>query len=275
MGGRKRSVSTDKMNEWLRLVEMKGKSALEISKVDKGKYDPRTVRKYIDLARQERDMKEIRGQVLRDSLIHHYETLIAFVQQLDQGIATSQLLLTEKNDHKWTALHQHLPRSPIFKMIEQWEQSHKNINDIIESIRRKLDARVAASGFRYRSGAVSEGLDSQGLFSLILRRLELLASTPDKDMLLSELEVKTAPAGQETVTVIIGGWPCAIVPIGQIGRVEEVVKSILTEMSESPEVEEMRKTRETLSTLTEKLREELETIILRGVLPGRCKYCPV
>ena len=49
----------------------------------------------------------------------------------------------------------------------------------------------------------------------------------------------------------------------------------MAQVSEWPERQSMQKTLSELTGLTEEVREELATIVLRGVLPGRCKYCPI
>jgi hypothetical protein len=270
--GRKRAVSTAKMFEWLRLVEVENKSALQISKTDPGKFDARTVRKYLDIARQEREMNEARGKVLRDTLERHFAAIIAFVQKLDQAIASSQTLTSEKSDYFWIALRQHLIRSSIFKMIDQWEKHRKDISDISTNIRAKLDEGAASRNLYFRSSERYEGLDPQGLFSLIYQCVELLSSGQDASPLIND--EKITPSGQGTENVIIGNWPCAIVPIGQHDRVVKFVKDFFTQMKTWPEIEEMRKSQNELTSITRDLREEFAKIILRGILPGRCEYCP-
>jgi hypothetical protein len=270
--GRKKAVSTAKMFEWLHLVEVENKSALEISKTDPGKFDARTVRKYLEIARQEREMNEARGKVLRDTLERHFAAIIAFVQKLDQAIASSQPLTSEKGDYFWLALHQHLPRSPIFKLIDRWEKLRKDISDISTSVRTKLDDSATSNKLYFRNSERSEGLDPQGLFSLIYQCLELLSSDQDADALISD--VKITPAGRGTENVIIGNWPCAIVPIGQHDKVVKFVKDLFTQIKTWPEIEEMRKAQNELTSVTRDLREGFAKIMLRGILPGRCEYCP-
>jgi hypothetical protein len=54
-----------------------------------------------------------------------------------------------------------------------------------------------------------------------------------------------------------------------------LLNSVFAKVNDWPELEGMRKSHKELASLTEALREELATIVLRRVLPGRCKYCPI
>ena len=79
-------VRPEKQREWLRRHEIGGESPMEIAKSDK--YDVRTVRKYIELERQERERREARSIVLRQALEEHYRDLCNFAQQLDSEAST-------------------------------------------------------------------------------------------------------------------------------------------------------------------------------------------
>ena len=49
----------------------------------------------------------------------------------------------------------------------------------------------------------------------------------------------------------------------------------MAQVCQWPEYEELRKTLSERAKVTAAISEELATIILKRVIPGHCKYCPV
>ena len=111
---KKPAVRPELRRQWLRRYEEDGESPPEIAKADG--YDVRTVRKQIEVERQERERREARSTVLRQALEKHYADLCDFAQKLDLELArVGGSLLMLKNDPMWSALREHLPRSTIWK----------------------------------------------------------------------------------------------------------------------------------------------------------------
>jgi hypothetical protein len=271
--GRKRAVSQEKMKDWLRLVEVDGKSAPEIGKMESDQYDSRTVRKYIELARQERETNDARAHVLRNAIEHHYEDLVAFAQKLDQAVALSRAPVAEKSDRMWSALRQHLPRSPIPKMIDRWERLHQDISSSNAKVLERLKDIVASSQLQFRATDKGLGIDYESLTSAVTHRLGVLSSRETAE--LPVVRVWVEKAGESIVRVVVSGWPCAVVPPERQEEAADLLNSVFAKVNDWPELEGMRKSHKELASLTEALREELATIVLRRVLPGRCKYCPI
>ncbi len=73
---KKPAVRPEVRRQWLRRFEEYGESPPEISKADG--YDVRTVRKQIEYAREERELREARAMVLRNDLERHYSDLCEF-----------------------------------------------------------------------------------------------------------------------------------------------------------------------------------------------------
>jgi hypothetical protein len=170
-------------------------------------------------------------------------------------------------------MRQHLPRSPIPKMIERWERLHKDIQDIKANTQSRLNDIVAPSQFQFGKEEKAVGLDLEGLSSAIMHRLKQLSLGNAVDI--PVVDVRTETAGQGMIRIFIWGWSCAVVPPEQVVQTVEFVRSVLNQVKEWPELDDFSKADKELSTLTEELREELATIVLRRVLPGRCKYCPI
>jgi hypothetical protein len=271
--GRKRAVSPGKMKEWLRLFEVEGKSPPEIGDMGSDRYDARTVRKYLDIARQERETNEARAQVLRNALERHYEDLASFANKLDQTIAASRAPVVEKGDRMWSALRQHLPRSPIPKAIERWEQLHQEISTIQEAAVSRLVDAVGSSTFGFRDRTMAVGLDFEGLSSAVADRLKLVAPSQHEDTPTDD--PRTELAGEGIVRIFSGDRSCGVVPLEQETQAIGFIRGLITQVSQWPERQSMQKALAELSDVSEELREDLATIVLRRVLPGRCKYCPI
>ena len=82
---KKGAVRPELCKQWLRRFEEDGESPPHIAEADG--YDVRTVRKQIEKAMQEREMREARVMVLRDALEKHYKDLYTFAETLDSSIS--------------------------------------------------------------------------------------------------------------------------------------------------------------------------------------------
>ena len=84
---KKDPVKPDKRHEWLRRNEQNGESPPQIAAADG--FDVRTVRKQIQIAREEREAREARGAVLRNAVELHYKDLCGVAEdvktQVKQG----------------------------------------------------------------------------------------------------------------------------------------------------------------------------------------------
>ena len=117
---KKPAVKPELRREWLQRHDEEGQSPPEIANADG--YDVRTVRKQLEIERQERERREARSIVLRQALEKHYADLCCFVQKLDSHIVGEKgSPSTMRSDPMWSALEEHLPRSTIWKKLDRWE----------------------------------------------------------------------------------------------------------------------------------------------------------
>lgn len=138
---KKPPVKPAKCRDWFRRLEEEGQSAAEIARADH--YDVRTVRKQTELVRQERERREARSIVLRQALERHYADLVSFAEHLDSRMIKSSLPTETRSDHMWIALHEHLPRSPLWKMIDKIERLNDDVRDIEKRAEQRLREKVA------------------------------------------------------------------------------------------------------------------------------------
>jgi uncharacterized protein (UPF0335 family) len=252
--------------DWFRRFEEEGQPAADIAKADG--YDVRTVRKQIELARQEREGREARFVVLRQALVKHYLDLISFVEKLDSGMIHSSLPMELKSERMWVALHEHLPRFPLWKMIDKMERLNDEVQDIYNRAGQRLREKIAKeSTFALISRPGGPGLYINPLIGAMNYHLQ--ANPP-----CALLELKTSNIGEGLVGIDYIG-SCAAVPPDQVSEAKEFILGLMSQVCQWPEYEELKRTLAERARIIEAAREELATIILRRVISGRCRYCPV
>ena len=262
-------VKPSERREWLRRLEEEGQSVSELAKTVG--FDVRTVKKQIEMAHQERENREARFYVLRQALEKHFADLISLAEKLDSGIAQSYLLMGIKNDRMWSALHEHLPRSPLWKLIDKMEHLNDEVRDIEKRAEQRLwDEARKENSFKVVSqpGMPEPGLNDKGLLAAM--NYQLHRNPP---CLL--LDITTSPTSDTLTTLYYEGCACALVPTGQIEKGKQSITNLMAQVCQWPEYDELRKTLSGRAKVTEMIREELATIILKRVIPGHCKYCPV
>lgn len=253
--------------DWFRRLEEEGQSAAEIARADR--YDVRTVRKQTELVRQEREAREARSIVLRQALERHYADLVSFAEHLDSRMIQSFLPTETRSNRMWTALHEHLPRSPLWKMIDKIERLNDEMRDIANRAEQRLREKVAQES---PFGLVSQP-EEPGLYDIALigaMNYHLQANPPAP-----LLELKTSNIREGLTEVYYERWPCAAVPPDQVSQVKKLILGLMAQVCQWPEYEELKRVLAERVRVSEDVREELATIILRRVVPGRCRYCPV
>ena len=82
---KKPPVKPEKRLEWLQRFEKDGETLTHIAETDK--FDIRTVRKHVELARMERDVHQARTEVLRNALESHYSDLLGTVRNIEKLVS--------------------------------------------------------------------------------------------------------------------------------------------------------------------------------------------
>lgn len=263
------AVRPDQYRQWLQRVE-EGETPPHIAATDG--YDVRTVRKYIEMARQEREFREARSMVLRGALEEHYADLVTFARLLDSRL-NNRLSgpVPERKERMWSALRSHLPQSPIWKLLDRWEQLGLAWDEMDRQALSRMNEKVAITPWPDLSKeAGSLGLRRDGLSLLVRDRLRALAEDPNTPL----WQVISDPRPEGLVQLICNGRNCALVPKDMEHQAKALVLELMEEMKGWPEVGSLTRISGELKEVAEALREELAILILRRVVPGRCRYCP-
>ena len=254
--------------EWLRRLE-EGEPLYKLAKSEG--FDVRTVKKQTEMAIEERESHEARLGVLRQALEKHYADLLTLVDRLDSAVMQSSLPMGIKDERMWAALHEHLPRSPLWKLIDKMEHLNDEVRDIEKRAEQRLwDEVRKENSFKVVSqpGMPEPGLNDKGLLGAM--NYQLHRNPP-----CTLLDITTSSTSDTLTTLYYEGCACALVPTGQIEKGKKSITNLMAQVCQWPEYDELRKTLSGRAKVTEMIREELATIILKRVIPGHCKYCPV
>ncbi|MFC1994722.1 hypothetical protein ACFLVD_01100 [Chloroflexota bacterium] len=264
---KKPAVEPEQRREWLRLIE-EGETPPQIAK--EYNYDVRTVRKAVQWARDELERRQARTLVFRKALEDHYADLTALAEKLDAEITQSSAISpVTKSDRLWSALRQHLPRSPLWKLSDRVDSLETEVEGTEKELKEKLRKRIQTESLRLLGSEPAElGLNKEGIAGAILHRLKV-----PEDWGLPALKVRPYAEGQDEITY--GPWNCAILPHDKAAVGQEYISSLMTEAQQLPESQNvsdrLARRRKALSDIA----EELATIRLRRIVPGRCRYCPM
>jgi hypothetical protein len=272
---KKPPIKAEVRSEWLRRHEENGDSPPKIAAEDG--YDVRTVRKHIELAKEERESRAARAVVLRNALERHYEDLSRYAEMLDSKVSGIDYVKSIPDaEFIEVALRQHLPRSPIWRSLARLEGLKQASSEQIKKIESVVKKAVRAdSGLTALAETGLKGVAAAVVTTLTYQASEWSRGSPVqdlKDSLFSE------PAEGGRASLHLGQ-----VPMGQAKKedaerckqtIGDFLKSLQSRLRESEEYYDFEKTVAEIERTRRKLREELAIIRLRRVVPGRCKFCP-
>lgn len=271
---KKPSVRPEVARKWLKRHEEDGESVSHIAESDS--YDVRTVRKYLELMRQEREVREAKQVVLRQALERHYNDICSFVERLrtDFGGDTPVRVVTPalKENPMWKALREHLPRSPLWKDIDKWEKLadsfQTSVDRINERVRKEAKSRTS---LEFVSSLDRIGLYNDGLTALVVFHLKSLARGA---MGFKDIAKFARTKTEHGVRVQFGAFGIGIGPEEKAREIETLCTNLLDEAEEWEEYETLSKLTQEFLRVQRSLNEELTKLALKRVVPGRCAYCP-
>ena len=248
---RKPPIQPETRQNWFERFTRFGESAAEIAAKDE--VDIRTVRKHIELARREVELHQAKATTLLNAMQEHHKDLCDFARKLDNQLTSERNTLSQlKEDPFWPALRQHLPRSIIWKNLDKWEQLYWQRTELNKKLEEILEAEINTK-LRDVSGSYTTGLEKRlfGALILYIRDAALLGHDTLKDFDVSKI------------------------PESDDSKIAEIIHGTLKKVAQWPEYVEMKNLSAELDKTRKLLHEAFLIIILRRVVPGKCRYCPV
>ena len=269
---RKPPVKPEVRRAWLRRYEEDGESPPQIAAADS--FDVRTVRKQIELARQEREVREARSTVLRNAVESHYRDLCKLAEELDTEIKQDKIIPSHlKNSRMLSALREHMPRSPLWKKLGKWDSVLEEIANLEDDTREQLREEIEAGSRLNEIVAAGENGVIPGMVEALNFQMKSWArGWTGLDI---KVNFKLEPLGDGIVIVSYGAFNMNKVKEEHATTIREVLINLESKITGWEQYDKMQGLFTELQRLKPGLRDELTVIKLRRIVPGRCKYCPM
>ena len=273
---RKPPIKPEVRRDWLRRNEEDGESPPQIAAKDK--FDVRTVRKQIDLAKQEREAREARSVVLRNALERHYDDLRKFAEKLNSEISGAGNVPSSPDDDLMeAALRQHLPRSPIWGYLSKRQNLQQRADEEQQKLETVIQETVKAD--HRLTPLINAGLDGiePGTVAVLIAEAKQWSHGNTGHSLKDSLVIE--PAGEGLVNPRFGFSRMGIMKLDESKRYTKIIYDVLgdleSRLKNCEDYRNLEKTVAEIGRLGRKLREELAVVRLKRIVPGRCKYCPL
>jgi len=267
---KKPPITPEQRRDWLKRYDQ-GEKPPRIA--DSDDVDVRTVRLHLNKALEEREIKEARTMVLRNALELHYADLCNYAARLDSEIRDLRSISPTTENRMWASLRQHLPRSPVWRYLPRWDTLHQKISQIKPEIERKLEKEV-------KSDARLDPIVSDGEIAVIPGIIGALVFQVDQWAqgyrgLKLNCDFIYEPTDERSGNLRYGFSQMDKVKQEHVAIIREFLEDFESRLKNWEEYNNLEKSFTELKLLRQKLRDELAIIILRRIVPGKCKYCPL
>ncbi len=269
---KKLTVKPEQGRDWLERSES-GESVPHIA--DDDGYDVRTIRKHIELAKQEREVATARAAVLRNALQQHYGDLRGFAERLLARIeGRDDLQFSENDEYFKTALKQHLPRSPIWPNLNKHERLLEEIAGLKDRIKNRVEFEVDADTRLKSTLSPEENGVIPGIKSALLFQVDRW-SQGYEGLNVDENLVAEPAKEEEFVELHYGFSRMNLVRKEHVATVREALKDFESSIKQWGEYLELEKECAEDRRVKQSLKDELVVIKLKRIVPGRCRFCPL
>ena len=269
---KKPPVRPEVRKRWLKRYEEDGDLPPQIAATDG--FDVRTVRKQIEQARQEREVRETRLLVLRNATERHYADICQFAEKLKAHVTGEDSISIFEDDPLWPVLRQHLPRSPLWNLLNRRGTLLERLDGTRGSLRTRLNSEVGAD-------ARLKPVLSSGGSGVVLGMVESLTFqveqwSQERKGLDIEVDFRVKRTEDGLFSIEYGSFHFGNVNDEQQAQtVRDVLADWQLKVVSWEESDEMGRILAELQRTRLKLKDELNTITMRRIVPGRCKYCPL
>ena len=263
-------VRPEKAREWLGRYES-GEALKTIAHKDH--FDIRTIKRQVESAISERDMKEARQTVLRAALEKHFNDIVALAENMRNVVmAGTAISLEPQATPLLDGLKQHLPRSPLWLRMDRW---HKGLQEM-ENMPIKTESQLAPGYEVFRELPAKGGIRAD----FIVKKGEEIVVVEVKSTSRegADRQLESNFKIEEIKDDIMGMFQNPL-PVGTANMVatKQIPGFCVTLAKKSGALEVLDRLTELqrqLNRIQSNLKDELNVIVLRRVVPGRCRYCP-
>ncbi len=297
-----KKIPISTMREWLESYEQ-GKSEASIAR--EARRDVRTVKKGMEQARREQDMRTARAELLKDALKRHQNDLAETITKLNSALVVPSYNLEFRDEHidgmapipmsgalakyeakkEWTIslnaengpvyelLQEHLKHDPVWKIINQWKKLVETHLAARTALRLKtkllLEKKTGLKVLKGKEQAAQAGhldpLCVNLLFDVMLKRLLGVPEGTDPEGRIMSTSEGYIQHGQ-------GGSILAYCP-QSAEKCRNAILEAFEEVQQSSEAIAVSDTYKELGELTARARRALDEVSLLRMVPGNCRVC--
>jgi len=268
---RRPAVEPALRKEWYRRNQDLGESAVDIARKDG--YDVRTVKKQLELQREEVERKAIRASFLRDALEKHHQDLCTAAEKLGKAISSDASVSGFKDELLYQALQQHTPRWNLWKNIKKWEELLEEKKGVKEELGKSIVSFIEKEPSIGFADNTKEGWDKAGIIDALVYYIDNLSKGYLEPFGKEALEIKNKDI--KLNDVYLSRYHIACVSKGKIKEVSGIVTELMDKVANWALYQRLGELNDKLAHIKKEIQSDLSTILLRRVLPGSCRYCPI
>lgn len=259
-------MTASERRRWLEELEG-GEGITKISRV--AGRDIRVVKRHIDIACEEREIAKTRSDFLLNRLEEHQQDLLGEVQRLRQHFKENPSRTLTAGDGLLQKIHQalkqHTSRLPLWQLIESQSKAVSEYTEADDSVRSQL------------AGTEAE------LVSHFPKQVTIIPWSTQLVLALKEEIPLKSPTRRYDKNVDTDGYclPCwsggalvkSRIPKASLASLLKAHGTLLDRAEQHESL--FRRHRQHLRELAGLIMDELDVFVLKRMVPGRCRYCPV
>ena len=179
----------------------------------------------------------------------------------------------EKEQPLIMGLRQHMPRSPLWENLRKWNRALTELAELEGVIRNNLQREIEAD--RRLNDIVSQGANGviPAAVDVLVHQVKEWARGREGLNIDRDIHLEKASAGR--VRMRYGFSHFGELQESYVETVKAVLINFESGLKTRSEYLEMEKLSHRLGRLKTNIGESLTIILLRRILPGRCKHCPL
>jgi hypothetical protein len=215
---------------------------------------------------------------LRGTLEKHYRDMYDLALELDSHVVGEHTVsLDSETDRRLLALRQHLTRSPLWINFPKWNRTIEGIEELEAVVEKRL-VTVLSKDDQLKA------IDTNGRESIVVGlatalTFQIKSWSQGGPGLYIDTDIHIERLGGDRRTVRYGAFhvspPQEQTVDSYVGVVRVLIETYEPKIRQWEQYEEMKRLFSQLNSLKRRLRDELAIIIMRRIVPGRCKYCPL
>jgi len=282
-------VGREKRQQWLNTFES-GATAVQIAELEQ--VDIRTVRTQIDKAREEKLAYSVQRELLLEKLRDHHRTLIEYIEKARSWLSDWEqrdLVINSREDPIASALKEHIPS--IWKNgLDKWEKVSNDYDKLRKEIDKCVDDKARDLGLKFGNDLNHRGLHNDARLTVmeelcrhvlgtkpLVTRTQTIAKgwgrgkeSRDKDTVLLGRDIPSKSSKSPGVGFMVG-----YANPDKEGELEAKYLKVREEVFKCGNSAQLRKVLIQRDELQKSLQGELDILILKGMVPGHCRACPI